>query len=93
MKGKCSDSFDLFAARTDGLAYGGGFRAFAVADLLRSELAPANAATPARRCGVCDHWHSLLIGALGSHQFAIALWTLSLNHSLAEETSPHDPED
>jgi len=44
-----------------------GFRAFVGTDLRSSELASANAATPARRRGVCDYWHSLQIGALGSY--------------------------
>ena len=30
-------------------------------------------------------WHGLLIGAPGSHQFAIAMWTLSLNHKLTRK--------
>ena len=70
---------------------GGGFCAFAVADLLRSELESTNAAAPARRRGVCDSRHWLLIGAPGSHQFATALRTLSLNHKSLhrEEISDH----
>ena len=32
-----------------------------------------------------DYWHSLLIGAPGSHQFATAVWTLSLNHKLLQK--------
>jgi hypothetical protein len=46
---------------------GGGFRAFALADLLGSKPESANAATPARRCGGYDYWHRLLIDAPGSY--------------------------
>jgi hypothetical protein len=42
-------------------------RAFAVADLLRREHSSANAATPARKCGLRDYRHRLLIGAPGPH--------------------------
>src|ERR1700751_2440913 len=61
------------------------FCPFAVTDLLCSELATTNAATPARRCGLGDEWHWLLIGVPGSHQFAIAVWTQSLNHKLLHQ--------
>jgi hypothetical protein len=59
---------------------GARFCAFAVADLLRREPASADAAAPARRGGLRDSGHKLLIRAFGSYQFAIALRTLSLNH-------------
>lgn len=59
-----------------------GFCAFAVTDLLSGELASTNAATPGRRCWLRDHAHWFLSGAPSSHQFAIAVWTLSLNHKL-----------
>jgi len=64
---------------------GGRFRTLAVADLLSGDLASAHAATPAWRCGLRDEWHWLLISAPGSHQFAIAVWTLSLNHKLLHQ--------
>ena len=57
-----------------------GSYAIAFADLLYGELAPANAASPARRRHMRDSGHWTLIGAPGSHQFATALRTLSLNH-------------
>ncbi len=56
------------------------FCPFTVADLLRSEPTSANAATPSRRRGLCDSWEWLLIGAPSSHEFTVALRTLSLNH-------------
>jgi len=64
---------------------GGGFSPLAVADLLGRELASANAATPARRGDWREYRRRLLTGALGSDQFATAVWTLSLNHSLLHE--------
>lgn len=65
--------------------HGGRFRTLAVTDLLRSELAAANAATPARRRAGDDYRPWLLIGAPGSHQFAATPWTLSLNHKLLQK--------
>lgn len=61
---------------------GRGFRPFAVADLLGTKLSSANAATPAWRCEFPKHQRWLRVGASGSHQFATAVWTLSLNHKL-----------
>lgn len=58
---------------------------FAFTDLLRSELPSAHAAAPARRCGVHDCWRWLTIRAPGSHQFAVAPWTLSLNHKAPQK--------
>lgn len=63
----------------------GGFRAFALADLLGSKLESANAATPARRYFFRTSGHCRLIGAPGPHQFAIALGTLSSNHKLLRQ--------
>jgi len=62
-------------------------------DLRSSELASANAATPARRCGVWDYWHSLQIGAPSSYEFATAVWTLSLNHWFLQGKRPLAIED
>ena len=62
---------------------GCGSCAVAFTDLFCREPASANAATPARRRGLRDSGHRLLIGAPGSHQFATALRTLSLNHKLS----------
>lgn len=56
-----------------------GFCALGGADLLCSEPASTNAATPDWRHRLHASWH-LLIGAPGSHQFATALRTLSLTH-------------
>jgi len=46
---------------------GGRFCTLAVADLLRSELASTNAATPARRWSLHHYRHWLPIRAPGSH--------------------------
>lgn len=54
----------------------------AFTDLLCSKPASTNAATPARSCFLHASGHWFLIGAPGSHQFATAMWTLSLNHKL-----------
>ena len=43
---------------------------------------------------MCDCEHCLLIDSPGSHQFASAVWALSLNHKLlAEETPPQALDD
>jgi hypothetical protein len=69
------------------------FCAFDGADLLSSKPASTNAATPDWRHRLHASWH-LLIGAPGSHQFATALRTLSLNHrSDAQTLSPRVLED
>ena len=34
---------------------------------------------------MCHYWRRLLFGAPGSHQFATAVWTLSLNHKLLQK--------
>jgi len=59
---------------------GCGFCPFAVADLLRCELASASAATPARRRGLYASLQWLRIGVPGSYQFTTTLRTVSLNH-------------
>jgi len=60
----------------------GRLSALAITDLLSTKFASADAATPARRCGMRNSWHRLLLCAPGSNQFAAAMWTLSLNHRL-----------
>jgi hypothetical protein len=59
---------------------GCGSYSIAFADLFHSELASANAASPARGRRWRDSGPWALIGASGWYQFAIALRTLSLNH-------------
>src|ERR1700733_16231572 len=61
---------------------GAGSRAFAFADLFRSEAATADGAAPTRRRNRCHTWDLLSAGTVGSHQFATAFRTLSLNHGL-----------
>jgi hypothetical protein len=51
----------------DSCSIAGGFCPFAVANLLRSELASANAATPARRCSLRNFRRLLPIRTLGSY--------------------------
>jgi hypothetical protein len=53
---------------------------FFAADLFCSKPASANATTPtSRRTGHAAR-QMLVIGEPASHQFAAALWTVSLNH-------------
>jgi len=62
--------------------------AVAVADLFHREPTSAYAATPAGTRRWRDSGGCLLIGAPGSHEFATALRTLSLDHkSYREELS------
>ena len=63
---------------------GCGSYAIAFADLFHGELAPANAASPARGRRLRDSVHWVLIGAPGWHKFTTALRTLSLNHKLSD---------
>jgi magnesium-transporting ATPase (P-type) len=56
--------------------------AFPFAQLFRGERAPANAAAPVRGRNCDDSRSVLVVGRPGSHQFAIALRTLPLSHSL-----------
>jgi|SRR5271168_1865021 len=55
----------------------GGLGTFGFADLFGSEAASAGAATP-----IIGRAAGLVLGAPGLHQFATALGTLSLRHSL-----------
>jgi hypothetical protein len=61
---------------------GSGFRAFAIADLVRSEPESADAAAPTRKRAYRDSRYRLTIGKPGTNQFATTRRTLSLNHKL-----------
>ena len=65
---------------------GCGSCAIAFADLVHSELAPANPASPARRRRLRDSRHRVVIGAPGWYEFATALRTPSLDHKPSGQT-------
>ncbi len=74
------------SSRESTLRGGSRFCPFAFADLLRRELASANAAAPTGRRKCCGPWHMLGSGTSGPQQLATTLRTLSLNHSHTPRT-------
>jgi len=74
----CKSTFPQAVLPLDGKS----LQAFAFADLFRGEPASANTAAPSGGWKRCGPWHNLNGGKPGSHQLAIALGTLSLNHGV-----------